>query len=624
MYVLLPIVCWGAIVFVFVKRGMSKRGAFLSASIIWGVLLTSITELLSLFNALTKEGIAFSWAGMALISSAFFFLTVKKEAHLSFASPSRVEKALSVGIVFLCLATFLTALLAPPNTWDSMTYHMSRVVHWLQNGSVAHYPTNIVRQIELNPWAEFAIAHFQSLSGGDRFANLVQWFGMVGSIFGASLIAGQLGAQKRGQLLAAVLTATIPMGILQASSTQNNYVEAFWLLCFAWSGIRLMKEQSLWGAFTNGASLGLAILTKGTAYLYAFPFFLWFFWGLIKKAPLTPQRVALLMLVVVFTALSFNAGHYYRNWSLFGNPLTSGTDTYSNEEISGKTIVSNIIRNSALHLSTPSKRVNASVEQGVGAIHHFLGIDLNDPKTTWFSTTFAIPRFTQHEDFCGNFLHAMLSAITLALVLCVGTLRRISAKILPYSTAVTVGFLLFCSVLKWQPWHSRLHLPLFVLGTPIIGVVLGHMRRQALVCLTAAVFILAAVTPALRNASRPLVPPVSSVIDRVVHGEALPQTILTANRKAQYFVNNPAMWWPYAAAARYIRKSGARNVGLKLGKDEWEYPLWVLLKGEDGKMPRLEHVGVENRSGTIGLRGFRPDLIVKDDVQGYPVVFVPR
>jgi hypothetical protein len=46
------------------------------------------------------------------------------------------------------------ALITPPNMYDSMTYHMSRVVHWIQNGSLAHYPTSIGRQLFLPPGAE--------------------------------------------------------------------------------------------------------------------------------------------------------------------------------------------------------------------------------------------------------------------------------------------------------------------------------------------------------------------------------------------------------------------------------------------------------------------------------------
>ena len=39
-------------------------------------------------------------------------------------------------------------------------------------GSVAHYPTQIVKQLEMGPVAEYLILHLQVLLGSDRLANL--------------------------------------------------------------------------------------------------------------------------------------------------------------------------------------------------------------------------------------------------------------------------------------------------------------------------------------------------------------------------------------------------------------------------------------------------------------------
>jgi 3-methyladenine DNA glycosylase AlkC len=60
-----------------------------------------------------------------------------------------------------------------------MVYHMTRVQHWIQNRSVAHYPTHVLKELHRNPWAEYALLHFQVLSQGDRLANLLQWSSMM-------------------------------------------------------------------------------------------------------------------------------------------------------------------------------------------------------------------------------------------------------------------------------------------------------------------------------------------------------------------------------------------------------------------------------------------------------------
>ena len=195
---------------------------------------------------------------------------------------------------------------------------------------------------------------------------------------------------------------------------------------------------------------------------------------------------------------------------------------------------------------------------------------------------------------------------------------------MPYVLGVTGGFFLFCLLLKWQPWHVRLHLPLFVLGAPAMGMVLGQLRRQGPVLAVTALVLAASVPWVLGNATRPLTPSPSAIIDHFVRGKPLPLTIITADRSQQYFTNRPALWRPYSVITSLIKKSGAGNIGLHLNGEDWEYPLWVLLDDADGSGPRIEHVEVRNRSGTIGLVNFHPDLIVQFDVQGYPVLTGPQ
>jgi hypothetical protein len=74
---------------------------------------------------------------------------------------------LLIGLLVVLALLAMLAILAPANNWDSMVYHMGRVVHWMQNRSVDHYPTSIDRQLYLGPLTEFAILQLQMLSGED-------------------------------------------------------------------------------------------------------------------------------------------------------------------------------------------------------------------------------------------------------------------------------------------------------------------------------------------------------------------------------------------------------------------------------------------------------------------------
>ena len=57
-------------------------------------------------------------------------------------------------ILFIIFTLAFVAYVYPPNTYDSMTYHLPRVMHWAQDRSLVPYPTSIERQIQMQPLAE--------------------------------------------------------------------------------------------------------------------------------------------------------------------------------------------------------------------------------------------------------------------------------------------------------------------------------------------------------------------------------------------------------------------------------------------------------------------------------------
>ena len=106
------------------------RTAFLSAAITWGVLLTATTEILSLFKAISFWPILGTW-GLYLIAGIFCWIKIvgnPKNLDQDLKTPhiSRFEFFFLGCIVFIASVVGLIAIVAPPNTFDLMTYHMAR------------------------------------------------------------------------------------------------------------------------------------------------------------------------------------------------------------------------------------------------------------------------------------------------------------------------------------------------------------------------------------------------------------------------------------------------------------------------------------------------------------------
>lgn len=157
----LPIIAFACLWYVttFSEREDWRVG-FLKAAVLWGSLTLLITELLSVFVAICPATLALAW--ILVIASSLY--VIRRHFVEEGESPIVVTGRLFalpagdrwwivplVPAAAIVVATAVVALIAPPNNWDSMTYHMSRVEHWRVNGSVIHYPTNVVWQIYLNP-----------------------------------------------------------------------------------------------------------------------------------------------------------------------------------------------------------------------------------------------------------------------------------------------------------------------------------------------------------------------------------------------------------------------------------------------------------------------------------------
>ncbi|NEN95491.1 MAG: hypothetical protein F6K50_08120 [Moorea sp. SIO3I7] len=615
MLALLPLITF-TVLFLFIYRyNYCWRSSLLWAAITWGVLLTFITEVLSLFKLITWGWIAGIWGLLSLTLIFAYFRTVKPgrvtltqdsqhgigQNGIGQSSPStngqnprdrndQISGFLLVllgGIGFLVAIVGLTAIVAPPNTWDSMTYHMSRVLHWMQHHSVAHYPTHIPRQLYQNPWAEFTIMHFQLLSGGDRLANLVQWFSMIGSVIGVSLIAQQLGATIRGQIFAAVVAATIPMGILQGSSTQNDYVVSFWVICLAYFIILTLKSRVSWINIVGvGATMGMAIVTKATAYIYTFPLFIWFSLIMIKRLGWRWWKPILAVGIIV---ISINLGHYIRNFDLYGTPIATASEElrYTNEIFTTSVLVSNILRNIGLHLGTPIGIINAISNKIINLFHLVLSVDISDPRTT-YTGKFGIPGglstlgINATENNTSNTLHLVL--IVFSIIACfIQRQGRKQRYILSYLAVIISIFILFCFLLKWQWWNSRLHLPIFLLFSAVVGIVLSQIKLRQVANVIAVVLIITSLPWALSGRERPLVGA---------------NSILNTSRTEQYFNSRSRIRLGYLGAIDVLKSNKCTDIGMYLGDNDWEYPLWILLQQQTDSPVIIEHINVKNASAS--------------------------
>lgn len=565
------------------------RESFIQAALAWGTLVVVITELTSIFKLIDFWPFTIIWGCLSLVFLALLIISTNSKDLWSDLRTIRLnfqvdEVVILVVLFAIILYLGIISVIAPPNTWDSMTYHMSRIIHWVQNKTIVFFPSHILRQLHQSPWSEFAILQFQVLSKSDRFANLIQWSCMIGSLIGVSLIAQELKANRRAQLFAAAICLSIPMGILQSTSTQNDYVVSFWLVCFAYFSLRYLKDQKTSNAALIGISLSLSILTKATAFIFAFPFVIWL--GIFILQKLNKRAIQHIILLIVLT-LSLNLGYFFRNINLYGSPIGPGEEYpgyyYVNKDFTPAAFTSNVIRNIGLHLGTPDDKVNAFLTRGVDWFHKEMGISTTEEQTTWPGMKFIVQKLSFTEDSAGNLIHLLLIIIV---ILYYALKKNKEKEIQRYLSVLLVGFLLFCFVLRWQPWHSRLHLPIFVLFSPGVGIFISRIRFKWFSTIIILMVILASIPWVILNPAKPLLSE---------------NNVFQATRASQYFRLRPDAEAPYTQAVTILAKHSCFNLGAILSTDSWEYPLWPLLEEKTTGDVVIAQVNVNNISSTTNL-----------------------
>jgi hypothetical protein len=343
-----------------------------------------------------------------------------------------------------------------------------------------------------------------------------------------------------------------------------------------------------------GASLGLAMLTKALAYLYAPAFCVWVTLSLCRNG----FRFALPRLALVAAiALGLNGGYFLRNWSSTGTLIGMDRDSgpgvsYQNEIHTPGAVVSNILRN--LSLEVPQcHEVSATTQALVIKLHALLGLDPSDARLTAYASAYYVPA-TVDETTCASPAH--LTAILFSLGGLIVFRRRLTRAAAGLALSLLAGALLFCLVLKWQPYHSRLHLPLFLLAAPLVAVVFEAMKSRMVVMIFIGLFLAGAFSPLFFSATHPLL------------GRG---NIFTTPAPAQRFVFGPDDLPDYEGTLRLLREKGVKCVGV-IGPENnsgWEYPLFDPDNMNYGFPWRVEQVRVRNCYSGLETKA-RPDAVV--------------
>ena len=547
-------------------------------AVVLGLAATVIAEGLSLAHALGRSSVTV--AVWLLLASSLLLGRVQSDPRElrtairnALASAGLEGRLAAASLALLFAITLFLALASPPNNADGLTYHLPPLRHWLENGTVGHYPTAIDRQLMNHPLDAYLRLPLEALTRSDVLFGAVQWLFYVLAAAQAAGIAWLVARDARLAWRAAAVCASLPMAVLQASSTQNDLIVTVYALGGVAGILALLRAPgrlTLRRSLLAGASLGLAGLTKGTGLILACLFAPVFVWAALRPGPLRGERARGAAAALALAAL-LAAPPLVRNVRTFGTPLPHPMavpwSAFADAHGPARALVQ-LTRGLAVQLQPILAR--APIGSGLLGAHRSmsraLGVQEDDPRLTWSADLDFLRRTsTRHEDSAGDPLHLFVYLWTVGVALL--TMRRRDPELVGTLALGVAAFVLLTVPVRFSPWNSRTQLPAMALLAVPAALALGAngaaTRRRAVALL--ALLLVGSLPPLLGNAMKPLVP----------RGPA--PLLFARTRWENRFRGDPDLRLAIETVIARLPEGCARGaaVGLRIGGHQPEYLLWA-------------------------------------------------
>ena len=455
-------------------RTILPGGGMLERLLGWGLALLLIV---------VASGEVLSWCGSLgangfLAAHAAVFLALALGRRKLLASDKRARRELerevaahfrgkdaaawiALGLLLVFAALIVLAALGKPVVYDALTYRLSRIGLWLQDGRIAHYATDDARLNYMPVAPDLVMAWLLGAQReGFQWAALAQTFG-GGLLLGATAgLARSTGLSRSASLGAAALLFGMANVVPQFTSAGTDLFTAgvFAAAFYLWLAALRRGEASL----LAGAGVALALGAKGTLLYLAPGALLWVLCcGWRHRAPWRATLLggALAALLLVVPGLS-------RNWQSYHSPI--GPVESVRQQHGGELTVSDHLRKLRLNLATTLAQLFEPNAQPpgfrAGALRLAESLAARLPAADKFSfdeldrranvqKVLRLPEPDADVASCGVLSVALLAAGFLGALF---NRRRTGAStVLVWSGGVVLFVLTLYALLQWHPYSFR-------------------------------------------------------------------------------------------------------------------------------------------------------------------------
>ena len=586
---------------------------YISVICIWTLLCYLITQVLSVFEEITTKKLWACWGLCACILLFFNVINYRKNTksgmtfHFKKVRIGRLQVAWGI---FAVIMLFL-AIKTVPYNYDSMTYHLPRVYHWLHNESIAHYATNIDRQVSTSGLAEYIILHiYAMLNRSDYLVNVLQCCSYLTNGILIYYIAKKINCSGKYCILASVLYYTSPIVFAEALTTQADNFAAMWALCFVYLLLDFLQphKKILWDrecvsrVMLLSLCLGLGYLAKSSICIGLALFALWLLIIVISRKDQAGVIFKCLAVSVGIMAVLV-APEMIRNFKTF--------DAISSPDVRVRQIVGTLQPSYALINFVKNFTFNMPsiwIPNSSNLIYHFViglaglvNVDAADPLITDYPSFVVVPEGNLDHDSGNNPIFIWLFIFCIFLFMINNKKQNWKDIGKQYYVAATIGIFVFCTIIRWEPWLGRFMISYMAVAFPALVYQLEAFfqskkkRWGEWLCIAVLCFACG----------------ITTIREFKMYGEIA----LSQSRNMGYFRKlgeyGTELYEVYEELVELVDNNGFKKVGLKIGFDSCEYPLLVMLD----EKAEVKHVNVTNYTAIYEDFSYIPDIIIYIDVE---------
>ena len=596
------------------QHSADRLGSWLQGIVFWNLYAFIIMEILSVFHAVSFFPIIIVWG---LLNVLLLIILQRQYVRYSLTISVIWSKCLSTFLkeinkstIFfglICCFVIVMSICTVPYNWDSMTYHLPRIAHWAQNQTVAHYATNIIRQLTSPVLAEFINLQVYILSGNnDIFLNMLQSVSFIANAAIVYGIARKIKCSDTFCRLAVLLFLTMPIAFSEALTTQVDNYATVWLLIFVYflldftsveKKITFCRENIIL-VCTMGFCVSLGYLAKPSVCIGMCIFVLWLLIICIRRKDRLVPLLQLICCVIpaIILPLIPEIARNLATFQAISDPIAGKRQLIGTLQPSY--IFINFLKNAVYNLpniyfsdsSNWLKRIVVKCAQ-------LLNVELDHPSISEGGAVFYIHNAQDYgHDTAVNPVIVILFIICILWLLLRRHKKGERRDYIGFCITSALSFLLFCCVLRWEPFVTRYMISYLALLCPVTATLLQKLTDGK-------------TQFGLRNSALSIIWFVCIVefIGLAYYHRNMNARNGADERPYGYFVNRTTEYQSYTELCNAIMEGDNKNIGIYLGSNDYEYPLWAMLEGE---IAQMKHVNVNNSSAVYAEENFEPDCII--------------